>query len=565
MERPPSTESFYLRLILKVGGALLLLVLISWGAFQVYYRWQERHLVGRAAGYLSGGDLKAASLSARRAWQVNERSARAARVLADVAERTGDNSAISWRRKVLELEPSLDDSLALVRSAMRFNDLATAEKTLQGFDEKARGRPEFHAASGRLAEIRNDLAAAEAHWAKASELAPEDTAYQRQLALLRLRSNDPATRDAARGTLERLRADPTQRAAATRALIADGASRPEDPQKVRQWASELQAYPDALFGDRLLYLEILRQLRAPEFENYLAEVQKAAVAQPADLGSLLSWLNTNGKAAEAISYVKSLPAEALKKWPVPLAHAEAYAQLKDWPGLERMAAESTWAPYDFMRRAYLARALRAQDKRMPASEAWAAAQREASSMPQTLMMLAQTVAAWDWETEAVELLWILTRSPEARAKALETLYEHYAKAGDTPGVYRVLTRAIELEPANLTMQNNLAQIALLLGANVEEARRKAAELYAREPANAAFASTHAFGQFIAGDVEGALETLERLPEERRQEPSIAAYYGIILAEAGQREKAREYLARAADARLLPEEKALVAKAESSAR
>jgi hypothetical protein len=47
------------------------------------------------------------------------------------------------------------------------------------------------------------------------------------------------------------------------------------------------------------------------------------------------------------------------------------------------------------------------------------------------------------------------------------------------------------------------------------------------------------------------------------EPSLAAYYGVFLAAAGYTAKAREYLKVAASAKLLPEESALLAKAESS--
>ena len=57
--------------------------------------------------------------------------------------------------------------------------------------------------------------------------------------------------------------------------------------------------------------------------------------------------------------------------------------------------------------------------------------------------------------------------------------------------------------------------------------------------------------------------MESLTPEQLQAPSIAAYYGIILAAAGQKEKAQEYLKRGAQTFLLPEEKALVAKAESA--
>ena len=47
------------------------------------------------------------------------------------------------------------------------------------------------------------------------------------------------------------------------------------------------------------------------------------------------------------------------------------------------------------------------------------------------------------------------------------------------------------------------------------------------------------------------------------DPSVAAYYGVLLAAAGDAEGAREYLKLGASAKLLPEEKALITKAENS--
>ena len=73
-------------------------------------------------------------------------------------------------------------------------------------------------------------------------------------------------------------------------------------------------------------------------------------------------------------------------------------------------------------------------------------------------------------------------------------------------------------------------------------------------------------------VRGADES-DRQPDYQRrfgkadpkqlEQPAIATYYGLILAAAGQKEKARSFLARSAEATLLPEEKALVAKAQSN--
>jgi len=79
--------------------------------------------------------------------------------------------------------------------------------------------------------------------------------------------------------------------------------------------------------------------------------------------------------------------------------------------------------------------------------------------------------------EMTDLLWALSKHPEKQQDAFVALYQHYAKTADTQGLYRVLVRLSELDSSNLNVQNNLAQVSLLLNANPEEARRVAAEVY----------------------------------------------------------------------------------------
>ena len=556
------TERIYHKVFIGIVGGVLLLGLLGWGGLHVFHKWQERHLVRRAAGFLSGGDTKTASISARRALQLNSESAEAARMLAEIAEKAADGTELTWRRRVVELQPdSVDDALALVRIALRANDLATAEKTLHDVRDKAQQTPAYHAALGRLAEMREKRAESEAHWAKAAELAPDETGYQLALAMVQLGSTDEAKRSTARDVLERLRSDPKRRTAATRALIIDGANRREDPERLRELAAELQSYDEAAFSDRLLYLEILRQLKDPGFGEYLAKLQNDALARPADLASLLTWMG-NQNPADAVEFSSTMPAETLAKWPVPLAVAEAYTKAEDWAGLQQVIGGSNWAAFQFLRHAYLARAFRGEEQQTAADREWARAQKAASENPQALLMLARTVSGWGWQNETLELLWALSKGHETRKEALQLLYQHYAKTGDTPGVYRVLLRSAEIAPDDLMVQNNLAHVSLLLDADPERARKIAAELAAKEPTNAAYVSTYAFSLYARGDFEAALQTMEQLTQEQLQAPPIAAYYGIILAAAGQKERAREYLERGTKAFLLPEEKALLAKAES---
>lgn len=521
-------------------------------------------MIRRSAAYLSGGDVKLAALSARRAFQMNPANADAARALAQIADRTADRAALDWWRKVLELQPNnTEDAMSFVRSALRLSDLAAAEKALEGLDEAAKRTAAYHAASGRLEEMKKHPVEAERHWAEASALAPDNASYQFQLALIRLRSSDQAKRESARQVLEHLRADPKQRAASTRALILDGMAHQEDAQRTQLLASELQSYPEALFSDRLLYLEILRKVRDPSFAEYLGKLQKDAASSPADLANLLSWMSGNENAAAAIEFAKTLPAQSVSKWPVAPALAAAYASLPDWPGLEHLTSTTEWAPFDFLRHAYLSRALRGQNRKLPAEQEWAAAQKEVSAQPQSLLVLARTAAAWGWAAETVDLLWTLTKSDDTKLEALQTLYQHYARLGDTTGLYRTLLRLVEAMPHDLALQNNLAQISLLLGADVERARKIAAETRSKEPGNGAYIATYAFSLYTSGDARAALQTMDQLTEEQLRDPSVAVYYGVVLAAAGQKAKAREYLRRAAEATLLPEEKALVEKAESA--
>lgn len=556
-------ERRFIKLI--VGGliGLILIIVLGYAGITVFHRWQERRLIRRAAAYLSGGDVKAATLSARRAFQMNPANADAARAIAQIADRAGDRAAPDWWRKVVELQPqNTEDALALVRSALRVNDLSTAEKTLNGLSEAAKQTAGYHAASGRLAEMKKNPVQAEIHWARANEIAPDNTSYQFQLALLRLGMSDQTKRASSLQVLERLRADPKQRTVATRTLILDGVARKEDVHRMQALAQELQSYPEAPFSDRLLYLDILRQLRDPGFAEYLRNLQHDASSHPADLATLLSWMSSSEAAEAAIEFAKTLPAESLAKWPVPPALAATYASLKDWAGLEQMTKTTEWAQFNFLRRAYLSRALRAQGKKIPAEQEWVAAQKEASVQSQTLLLLARTVATWGWEAETVDLLWVLAKGDDTKLEALQTLYQHYAKLGDTAGLYRTLLRLVEALPNDLPLQNNLAQISLLLRADVERARKAAAEIKTKEPSNGAYISTYAFSLFTKGDVKAAVQAMDQLGPEQLRDPSVAVYYGIVLATDGQKEKAREYLRRAPEANLLPEEKALVAKAEN---
>ena len=560
------TQRTFIKLALGIPCGIILSVFVAWGGGQAYQRWEERHLVRRAAAYLSGGDVKSAALSARRALQLNSNSGRAMRIVAQIAEQTRDRGALDWRRKVVELQPhSTQDDLALADCALQFGEINAAGRTLASIDDGGKQTAAFHATAAHLAKARQDPAEAKNEWGEAVRLAPNDESYQVQFAFSCLEQPTAAEREQGLALLERLRNSRTQRSAATRSLIVDGVAHRQPVEELRSLARDLQSYPEAIFTDKLLYLRILRQSYDPEYTIYLTKIENEAAVKPDDLAALLTWMNANEISIVAINFARSLPEGALSAWPVPWAMAEAYAKVNDWSALERLTANLNWQQFDFLRRAYLARALRAENKPVATEREWAGAVKNASAQSQSLLLLTRIVFEWGWKNESVDLLWQLTKYPEVQFEALHTLYLQYTKAGDTQGLYRVLSRLADIDPGNLKVQNNLAQISLLLNADPERARRRAANLYRKEPSNAAYASTYAFSLYAQGDAKNALKVMSRLREDQLQEPPLAAYYGIFLGASGEKAKAREYLELGRQTQLLPEEKTLLDRAEAASK
>lgn len=557
------TERFYLKLLLGALIAIVLLIAIFWGGHDLYVRWQERRLVRRASVAFQHGDDATASLAARTVLQIKPASAPAARIMAQLAEKAGNPAALDWRHRVVEAEPrSVEDALAWARCALQFNQARIAEQALSGIDERGRERADYHAASALLAQAGKQDEKAEAEWEQAVQLDPKEKGYQLRLGTLQINSKDQARHAQGKAMLESLRSDEKQRAAATRTLINDGIAHRENAQMLIQLARQLQEYPEATSTDRLIFLDFLHQAQQPDFASYLTQLENRVATQPADLAALLEWMSQSKLNLIALDFIKNVSQEQLNEWPVPMAVAGIYARLKDWRKLEEITKDANWRQGEFIRHAYLARALRAQDKAAAAEHEWAAATKAASSGSESVLALVRITMEWTWDKEMTDLLWSLTTDPETQRDAVQTLYRYYIRSDDTQGLYRILVRWAELAPNDLNVQNNLAQVSLLLNANPEEGRRLAAEIYEKMPSNAAYVTTYAYSLLTKGNPQGAVKAMSSLTEEQLRDPAVSAYYGICLA-ALRDQRAREFLDAAQKAELLPEEKRLVDKALAS--
>ena len=494
---------------------------------------------------------------ARHVFELDPSNVRACRVLAEVAEKAEQPIAIEWRKKVTTLVPdSIDDSVALAKTALRFNEITMAEKALGDIAARAQSSAPYHEVRAELAAAKKDQLTAEKEFAEAVKLDSSNKSYQLNLAVCQLKSTAPNVRSSGSATLRQFLSDKDFRAPAARALRDDLAER-KDVTGLLEISQILFDYPEATFRDRLFHAQLLHALDRKEFAGILSGLQNEAVNDSNKLPELLSWMSANQLTLLALHWIKTLPDNVLNKRPVRLAVADCYGATNDWDGLKQWCKKAQWGDLEFLRHVYLARALRELGDDSGFQAEWRTALQNAGNDGDRLHTMQQGAAKWGWNREAEELLWLLSKDFQKQQGALAALYQYYVEKGDTGNLYRVVSRLCEIKSDDNRAQNNLAQLALLLNINLDRANEVAERVYRAEPNNPVFASTYAFSLYRKGRPSQAVQIMDKLTSADLEKPATAAYYGIFLSEAGDKTKAAQYLDRGFQASLLPEERALL--------
>ncbi len=556
------TEHTFIKLSLAVVVGLCLLVALSWGGNRVYVRWQEHKLMRQAHVAFDKKDLRWATMAAQRAFAVDPTSIDACRTLAAIAEKQKSPEALDWRRRVVALAPnSLSDRVALAETAMRLKQPAIGAEALAPVPVEQRREVNYQSVAGHLALMQKDFAAAEQHLATAADLAPNDPTRQLELAEFRIRSDDDAKREQGRATARQLKDNPKVRLAALHILINDALRWRHGAEGI-ELAKELDALPDAPFADHLLALGILRDLKDPSFTASLTRLQAESVQSAEKVVPLINWMNAHRLSLLAVEWSKRLPIEMLSSVPLRFALATAHMQVGDWKGLQEMLQRGSWGRAESLRLALQAKVACETGGQIECDKVWVNAVAQAGKDPARLNVLQTIAFRWKWPEKGTAVLWMLAEIPDAQRDALQELYRHYASERDTAGLYRALARLVAIMPDDAAVRNNFAQISLLLKAAPGRAREMAQQLHQSHPQNAAFAATYAFALFQSGDIKGALRVMNQLTPEQLRDPSVAAYYGIVLSSAGEPKEAAHYLETGEKAQLLPEEENLVARAKA---
>lgn len=557
------------KLVIVLSGCLVVL-LTGYVGYRGYQVWKQNHDLTLAREFLGRGDIGNARLCLEQILHGNARNVDACRLMANLAEVSRSPSTLLWRQRVLELEPkSPADRLSLVQSAILFKDYQLAANTLSATPDSDRNSSDYHDLAGTVALMGGNLNEAEAHFSEAIRLDPSNPVPQINLAVARLHGSNALDLADARISLQRVIVTSTNTtlcSQARRELIMD-AMRFNDLNTALTVSQVLVAQTNSPFTDKLLRLDVLKKADGPDFETTLVTYQREAATNSAKLYDLANWQMVDLSPTFTLRWLQSLPAETQTNQPAALLAAQCRMQMSDWRGLQSTLESQNWrepeGDLEFMRHALMARALREQGLNESSTSEWSVALQCASDQKISQIELFRLAAAWQWHTQAEQLLWTMVkRYPEEKWADLVLAQALIAwhRTNSLMQLYNILHQR---QPSDLAVENNLAMTALLLGAQENRPNDLAQDVYQRSLTNSDYASTYGFSLYLQGKNAAALTVMQKLSPQDLNNPSIAGYYGLILKANGHPSEAKAYLNRAFSAHLLPEEQALFQQALAS--
>lgn len=550
-------------------GELTLLVLAGVAAHhwlwpivaQRYRVWHQQRALTQAREYTEARDGANASLALQIALRDDSTSPIAWRVAAEILEQTGNTQAVSVRKDILRLPAATaDDRLALVLTAIRFGDLATAGDTLRELPAIERNAPAARRAAAQFALASNQPALAHALLDSLRRDQPDDPALAFALAALRLRLPDPAAAQAARTEVETFARQPAFALRAARELTLDALFR-RDRAAAPGYAKRLVAAPGATFIDRLTAANValLLENRAPAAVT--AELSPLAIGSAENARHFLSWLLAQGRATDAVTFARALPEAIQRDAAVLNLRAAAVAALGDWHALGDLLRDGAWGPIapEIVDLALAARTADGRSRPELRRSLWQEAIAGSHRSLAALRILHRLAIRWEWPSERVEVLQAIVSAFPRELAAHESLARELVVMKDTASLQGALHQWLQADPGNRRVKNDWALLVMLREPSnqIDEAKEAAAQLHGADPANPFFVTAHAFALMQLGQIEEALALVEKIPPAERELPARAPYLAAIYAAADRTDDAREILGRLTAAPALPEEVALV--------
>lgn len=554
-------KSFGKKILIFVA-VMALVAAAGWFGRKAYKKTTERRLVSQATQYLAAKDFHDASLCLQRALELNPVSADASETMADLLEAAGAPATLTWRMRAAKLDSAnMEKRFRWADLAVQANDSASATEALNGLDEKSKTTARYHKLMGALAWSGHHAEEAELQYLAAERLEPENPAVQMNLATIRLVSTNQALAQQAHATLEQLTTNAALRSSALHELL-DEAALHKSFRQAAIYSSQLAKDTNATPADKIEYLQLLRQNQSPEYADWLATLEKNSQSSADQAFALGRWKIVIDGPTNALHWMAGLPTQIQTNLPVPLVMSDCQIAIKDWNGLLGEVKKQDWSEANYYKFAVQSLAERSMSQTAAADVSWHLAMRLSAHRLDHLSHLAQVTDAWGWNTEKSDVLTEIVDEFPGENWAVDKLASAFYAQGKTSEMESLFFKVYSKDPSNVRLKNNLANLYLLRKTELPRAYEMAKEAYETSTNNPFFASTYAYSLLLQDKKSDALNVVNGLKPEYLKIPSVALYYGVVQAQSGRAEVAREAFKRAKTASLLPEERAIVQLAES---
>lgn len=548
--------------------AFALVLFGSWKGVDWYRGWRVGRSLNQAREALNRGDFQTAQIAILAALESKPDDPAAIGLMADLLEAAGSPTAIGWRQKALSGTPKkFDAELSLARTALRFQQPALAEQTLDSIPKSDRLRPECLEVEAGLDALSGERDEAVKILQEIIRRQPEgriSVLAKLNLGRLLIQSSDSTESCTGIELLRSIANDPRFGADALRAQI-DAACRRDDPMLALRLYRTLEVRPTVSFGDRLSELDLLSSASSTVVriaaERALMSLQLSCKT-PAEVVALGNWFNSHRSQDHTIEWLKSMSPQIQQDPNVKLLLVASYESNGAFGEAEQVLSGPAWdARIESERLAILFRLYSRDAQPDQAAISWHAALEAARDQPGAFETIAAIAESAGKPNEAMDALWHVPIADPGYNAAQQTLFRYYRAENDAANLLRWAQRGLELQPDDLDSKRSVATLLLVLGRNQDRAVRLAQEVYEAKPSLMINAAVYAYSLYATGHAQEAAALLDGRSEIEKASPDCEPFYGIILAAVGRHDEARRALAKTDRSILFPEMAAVVARVE----
>lgn len=536
-----------------LGGGYLLAKRVLWPRYKEY---RAASFERSAREFLDKGDYENAMLFVRKNLVANQQSTANWRLAAEISEKRQSPQALYYRKRLLALEPTLDNRLRLIRLALELRADTEAENALAGAGPEARDSAEFHELAARACLRTGNTVQAKYHLITLCELRPDNRVARLDLAEIRLAEASADDRPGIRSEIRALANDPTLRARALARLLTDATAHNEK-QEALDLAAQLQREPELTVPHAVAIAQAIARFDAAALPEYITRLEQLAGDRPTDITRVGLFLITSGRADEAKSWLGRLPETVVTNVLVQRLNASVLAELRQWGELETFLRRGNWKDFEFERLSLLALAQRQQGNNEAFPETWRLALTNAADNSVKLEMLLQSASRWGWPDQRIEVLWRLFDQNPRNTTAQQQLFAYEQARRNTANINRLFSRLLEVSPNDPASKNNYAYTALLLGNTSTRAVNLAREASTADPKNPFFATTYALALLRTGQPAQARAVLDSISTFQLWQPERAIVHAAVLAADNASDQAEVLVANIDASNLLPEERQLL--------